>query len=187
MLRFIWCAQAARGWMPCNEGVRWFDVFNVSSLDSNSHSTLSDRQPLLPGVASHGTPDDWTHLTILVTLCNACHTFTTVSLHYLARLVTHLSCVLREVSRIESFCKSFFSTETARGIQSVINTQWRIMYFITNISRGNTGLYLPSPSKTPAPTQANYFLCKTTQEERVTQKHSWNWDRPHHCLAAPTT
>ncbi len=183
---YLACADCW-AWMPRAEGLRCFDVFNVSGVDSNSHGTLSDRQPPLPGVTSHGTRGDCAHTgpflshrVALVTPPLQCHCIT------LARLVTHLPCDGR-VSKIESFCKSFCCAKTAHGISICVNTQWRIMYFITYISKGNTGLYLPSPSTTAAPTQPNYFSCKATQEERVTQKHSWNWDRPHHCLAAPTT
>lgn len=106
--------------MPRAEGLRCFDVFNVSGVDSNSHSTLSDRQPPLPGVTSHGTRGDWAHTgpflshrVALVTPPLQCHCIT------LARLVTHLPCDGR-VSEIEPFCKSLCCAKTAHGIQSVL-------------------------------------------------------------------
>lgn len=61
VLVFIWRAQPAGAECLTLKVSGVFDVFNVSGADSNSHSTLSDRQPLLPGVTSHGTQDDWTH------------------------------------------------------------------------------------------------------------------------------
>ena len=66
VLCYIWCAH---GWMPCNEGLRCFDVFNVSGVDSTSHSTSSDRQHLLPRVTSHVAPDDQAHTRRFLSHC----------------------------------------------------------------------------------------------------------------------
>lgn len=98
---------------------RCFGVSNVRCEESNSHSTLSDRQPLLPGVIKQVTLDDWSftgtflsHHVVFVTLLLQCHCTT-----WQEELVTHLPCNW-QASKIESFCKSFCSAKTKHGVHT---------------------------------------------------------------------
>ena len=116
--------------------------------------------PQLPGVTSHGTRDDWarasrpllSHRVALVT------PYSVVAL--LGKTCYAPAPRKRQASKIETFCKSFCSCQNSTRRSIRVNTQWRAMYFITYISQGNAGLYLPSPSTTAAPTQPNYLLAE---------------------------
>lgn len=84
---------------------------------------------------------------------------------------------------IEMFCQLFNTATVKHGSQCVLIVRNNVLHHLHHL-REPWALSSIHPLPVLRPT---LIIFRATQEERVAQKHNWNWDRPLHCLAAPTT